>query len=702
MRRVALIYNHMLSLDLALIVERIHDLDIEIVDFDVASELELTETVALIFFSQSDKTNLLQYRDRWAQAIRVCQKAFLVTVEDLSLNIIPIQLRKLPRLHLDPNSLDNLKGVVEATVPIDTNQIDQSKSKMQNDHRDILQQNQAIELHQHLRTAWARASHEAINNAIFYDSLSYQIYDSNFETHLTILRQRLLDIISPNTSHNLNKLMKPLYCLQIPKSADPVNPEMREVYFAPAETSLILQLLCDRVGYALERVMNERYRGRKVSYANRMSGNPEESRTVFINWVESHNQFKKDVKVFAGEYIDTCYYRGDIRRFYPQIPKHQLMEMVERHLSYSIKVYRPLLQEFFDLNAVNSSGNIETVSGLPAGIALSNVLANLYLMELDQKMLELCFNGGYFRYADDVFIFGKDRQHVDELEGTFVRELDRLGLMPHPDKRDIRYSSDSAILETLLDGLSPFLNPPDPSLLSPLEKHWYSENIYNIINPSLSINGSEFSNLLSQEDNEEALARYGATVVRLLSKLQYDTDSVDKIAYELLRKVSLRAHHVRKLIEYLLQRFGPGYSDSEVGRLFFNTYLPVEAYDYVKIAFMQIVRENKNKITDPSIWSLVAKLSESDSIYVQGEGALTLRYAPTNLRDLEILAIKEPPLDFPSSNKDVSYVYARQLHYLYRHYGLDGIIEILHKTSALADVIESGLYLFTQELTLDA
>lgn len=64
--------------------------------------------------------------------------------------------------------------------------------------------------------------------------------------------------------------------------------------------------------------------------------------------------------------------------------------------------------------------------GIPEGLPISNSLANIYLMDLDEKY-KADSKIMYFRYVDDILILLK-KQHVDSVKKSLIRDLKQLGL----------------------------------------------------------------------------------------------------------------------------------------------------------------------------------------------------------------------------------------------------------------------------------
>jgi retron-type reverse transcriptase len=71
--------------------------------------------------------------------------------------------------------------------------------------------------------------------------------------------------------------------------------------------------------------------------------------------------------------------------------------------------------------------------GVPQGGALSGLIANIYLNNVDQKLEEL--DVFYIRFCDDMIIIGEDFDKCYEARKVYVDSLNELKLFPHPFKK---------------------------------------------------------------------------------------------------------------------------------------------------------------------------------------------------------------------------------------------------------------------------
>jgi retron-type reverse transcriptase len=159
----------------------------------------------------------------------------------------------------------------------------------------------------------------------------------------------------------------------------------------------------------------------------------------FTDYIKKINQSdsKKDIFVF----------RTDIRKYTDSIPLHsnsyvwqQMNELINK-TSFDEKMkpaIMALAQAFIRpsiklQNELENGGTYQSLVGLPTGIPLTTIVANLYLADLDHA-LEALPNILYLRYGDDILIAHEDPQVILQAEKIYVQHLEKLKLIRHPEK----------------------------------------------------------------------------------------------------------------------------------------------------------------------------------------------------------------------------------------------------------------------------
>jgi retron-type reverse transcriptase len=125
----------------------------------------------------------------------------------------------------------------------------------------------------------------------------------------------------------------------------------------------------------------------------------------------------------------TCWIlKCDIRKFFASIDQAVLMEILGHYVVD--KDVLDLLQEVIGSFSAEKQG-----VGLPLGNLTSQLLANIYMNELDQFMKQQLKVKYYMRYADDFVILSPDKKWLEDLL-PIIREFlsKRLRLELHPNK----------------------------------------------------------------------------------------------------------------------------------------------------------------------------------------------------------------------------------------------------------------------------
>ncbi len=121
------------------------------------------------------------------------------------------------------------------------------------------------------------------------------------------------------------------------------------------------------------------------------------------------NNYVKEINEFFSKHGDDeslCYYKTDIKGFYDTIPHNDLITTVAsraesphflRLLEKSIK--NPTVS-FGSQRAKKEDHNKK---GVPQGLSISNILADIYLKDFDITLAGLASE--YYRFVDDIIIF---------------------------------------------------------------------------------------------------------------------------------------------------------------------------------------------------------------------------------------------------------------------------------------------------------
>jgi group II intron reverse transcriptase/maturase len=133
----------------------------------------------------------------------------------------------------------------------------------------------------------------------------------------------------------------------------------------------------------------------------------------------------------------------DIKGFFDNISHEKLMLAVEKHVPENwIKLY---IKRWLAAPVLTKSGDliIKQGKGTPQGGVISPLLANLFLHYGFDKWLENTDKTvNYTRYADDVIVHCKSKQHAEQTLMQIKQRMNNIDLELHPKKTKIVYCKD--------------------------------------------------------------------------------------------------------------------------------------------------------------------------------------------------------------------------------------------------------------------
>lgn len=130
---------------------------------------------------------------------------------------------------------------------------------------------------------------------------------------------------------------------------------------------------------------------------------------------------KQAVEKFIRGHPRDCKYclKMDIKKYFDSVPHDKLKEMFARiiHDKQFLRV----------LNTLADAGGSDR--GMPIGFYTSQWFANFYLTGLDHYIKEELGAAGYFRYMDDMVVFGSNKRSLHKIREKVAEYLrDELGL----------------------------------------------------------------------------------------------------------------------------------------------------------------------------------------------------------------------------------------------------------------------------------
>ncbi|WP_194913980.1 reverse transcriptase domain-containing protein [Azospirillum sp. INR13] len=117
-----------------------------------------------------------------------------------------------------------------------------------------------------------------------------------------------------------------------------------------------------------------------------------------------HAYVKSIQENLAKNDVDAAFLRVDVRDYYPSINIELLIKLIKKRVR---KVEAISLIE----SALRTPTIKFSVGGVPQGLSISNILANIYLLEIDDCLRK---SYTYYRYVDDILIICKSTTHAQE------------------------------------------------------------------------------------------------------------------------------------------------------------------------------------------------------------------------------------------------------------------------------------------------
>jgi len=129
---------------------------------------------------------------------------------------------------------------------------------------------------------------------------------------------------------------------------------------------------------------------------------------------------------------DTWVCCTDIKTFYDSIERDRLITVLKKKIRSKAAlrlIHHALLTPTVPKNTKrNRHADYKTAMGVPQGLAISNILAAIYMQPVDEAMKRLDVT--YYRYVDDVIMYG-DQDLVKRAKESLAGRLKRRGLSLH-------------------------------------------------------------------------------------------------------------------------------------------------------------------------------------------------------------------------------------------------------------------------------
>lgn len=254
-----------------------------------------------------------------------------------------------------------------------------------------------------LKIAWERTKRDS--NRDVKDYAGIELFEANFENNLIYLSELLIS--------GEYKPSRPAKFYE-PKATG----TQRAKTILCIEDAIVYQCICDTIAY--------RSYESTLKYENFVFGsvlneevklglnllNIENPRFFFFElWMEKWNQFAESVNAEVEDRSVTYKLETDITGFFDCIPHSKLLQLLYKKFEIA-----PDVLDLFSECLNTWSGTAESATpgvGIPQGPQASFFLANVYLGDIDEKMVSRGLS--YYRYMDDFRIYSSNEDELIEV-----------------------------------------------------------------------------------------------------------------------------------------------------------------------------------------------------------------------------------------------------------------------------------------------
>ena len=114
-------------------------------------------------------------------------------------------------------------------------------------------------------------------------------------------------------------------------------------------------------------------------------------------------------QLFMRRYPDAWVWRADVTKLFDSVDRAKMKQLLRRRVTDEVALW--LLDEILD-----SYSSFEESKGIPIGNLTSQILANIYLNELDRYMKHTLKPYTYLRYGDDWLCFAASRAELVSIQ----------------------------------------------------------------------------------------------------------------------------------------------------------------------------------------------------------------------------------------------------------------------------------------------
>lgn len=143
--------------------------------------------------------------------------------------------------------------------------------------------------------------------------------------------------------------------------------------------------------------------------------------------------------------MSNAFIKLDIEKFYPNIDHQLLIDRIRVDV-YDNRIIDFITQSIKTPTVIKSTrSDSENSCGVPQGLSISNILAAIFLSDIDKQCNELS-TIKYYRYVDDILILCNESES-NLIANNVIKKFKQLNLEIHPINEDLSSKSKIGSLE---------------------------------------------------------------------------------------------------------------------------------------------------------------------------------------------------------------------------------------------------------------
>ena len=137
------------------------------------------------------------------------------------------------------------------------------------------------------------------------------------------------------------------------------------------------------------------------------------------------NTYIKEIQKYIEEHrkYSLQFFKSDFTKFYDNINQHLLFEKLQKKIDNK-NIFQLIVKAVqtptFSGPKSKREPNAKNIKGVPQGLAISNLLASIYMYDFDEYMLNLTRGGLYIRYVDDILILHNKTENIKEKISDYI------------------------------------------------------------------------------------------------------------------------------------------------------------------------------------------------------------------------------------------------------------------------------------------